>query len=217
MPAAVCLYDTADDGCNSSTGNAELGSAEFTENQDVVEAKVHEYRRQTGYHRNARLAAFAERARVNLFDAERNQTDQHDRQIFTAVAQNGIHRLQRTALFVQVKLHQRVAEAEQHGNPEKHDEARDVNLVAERVAYALVVSFAIELRPVDARARQGSEDAQIDDEQQLVHDGNAGHRLGADPSDHQIIEQADEVGDAVLDHDRHRDRQRFFVKFSVSD
>ena len=210
------LYDTADNRGNRGTGNPEFRCSEFTENQDVVQAQIHEHRRQTGYHRHTGLAAFTKRSRINLFDSEGNQADQHDGQILSSVPKHRVHRLQRTAFLVEIKLHQRIAEAKQHGNAEKHHKAGDVNLIAERVPYALVVSFSIKLRAVDAGTGKGAEDAQIDDEHQLVHNGDAGHRLGADPADHQVIKQAYEIGDAVLNHDRHRNRKRFSVKFSVS-
>ena len=59
--------------------------------------------------------------------------------------------------------------------------------------------------------------ARIIHKDQLIDDGNAGHLLRADAADHDIIQQADEVCDAVLDHDGDCNGERHFIKRRISD
>ena len=57
----------------------------------------------------------------------------------------------------------------------------------------------------------------MEDEDQLVYDRDAGHLVGSDASDHDIVEHADEICDRVLDQDRQHDHQQMMIKFFGSD
>lgn len=80
---------------------------------------------------------------------------------------------------------------------------------------ALVVPAAEELGAKDSHPGKRPEDGQVEYHQQLVHDGDAGHLLRADPPHYDIVQQAYEIRDAVLDHDGHRHRQYHAVECSV--
>ena len=60
-----------------------------------------------------------------------------------------------------------------------------------------------------------AEDAEIEDEEQLVDDGDPGHRIRADPPDHNVVQHTDKIRDTVLQHDRKSDHHRMFDKLSV--
>ena len=79
------LNEAADNRCDGSACYAELRRSEFAEDQYIVKSQVDENRNQSRDHRNTRLAAFAKRARVHLFDGERNESYQHNPEVFTAV------------------------------------------------------------------------------------------------------------------------------------
>ena len=57
----------------------------------------------------------------------------------------------------------------------------------------------------------------VEYEQQLVDYGDAGHRLRSDLSDHDVVEQAHEVCDNVLNENRQHDRKKLAVKSLISD
>ena len=69
----------------------------------------------------------------------------------------------------------------------------------------------------NSRTGNPSENAEIIHKDQLIDDGNAGHLLRADAADHDIIQQADEVCDAVLDHDGDCNGERHFIERRISD
>ena len=83
-------------------------------------------------------------------------------------------------------------------------EKRDVELGTDGAADALAVALAAKLRREDAGPGQPAEDAEVENEEELVHDGDAGHALRTDLADHDVVEQVDEVGDDVLQYDRPR-------------
>ena len=75
-----------------------------------------------------------------------------------------------------------------------------------------MIFFTAELRRKDTDTGKPSEQSQIPDEQQFIDNCHTGHRIRTDPAHHNIIQHADKIRDAVLDHDRHGDRQRSFIK-----
>ena len=93
----------------------------------------------------------------------------------------------------------------------------DDHLKSEGVSNSLVVSRAEVLRGEDPRGRGGAEDQKIEDENKLIHDGNARHLLGAQASHHHVIQEVDHISDAVLHHNGHGDLQQPTVKIAVAD
>ena len=85
------------------------------------------------------------------------------------------------------------------------------------MADALVILGAVELGGEDTRAGACAEDAQVEDEQQAVDDGNAAHGNGADLADHDVVQQGHKVGDAVLDDNGDGHPKDPAVKRLVSD
>ena len=97
------------------------------------------------------------------------------------------------------------------------DAGADQQLKAEHVPHAVRILFPGELRAEDAGAGEPAEDGQIEYEDQLVRDRDAAHLLGSDPADHQIVQDVDELADAVLDHDGNDDRKDRLIKRFIPD
>ena len=63
-----------------------------------------------------------------------------------------------------------------------------------------MVTAAKELGTENAGTGHGTEDAEVEDKDQLVGDGNTGHLGGTHRSDHNVVQHIHEVGEAVLHH-----------------
>ena len=88
---------------------------------------------------------------------------------------------------------------------------------ADCIADPFLVAFPGKLGSEDADPGKTSEDHQIIDENQLIHDGNPGHLARADLTDHDVVEHTDEVRDSILDHDRNCNLQRMPIEFLRSE
>ena len=75
----------------------------------------------------------------------------------------------------------------------------------------------MELGGENTRTGAGTEDAQIEDKQQAVDDGNTAHGIGTDLADHDVVQQIDEVGDTHLHDDGNGDRENTLEKHPVAD
>lgn len=90
-------------------------------------------------------------------------------------------------------------------------------LEAECLPHAVPVALAVILRAENARAGHRAENGKVEHENELIDNGNAGHLLRADAADHDVVQQADEVRDAVLDHDGDRNGKRHFIEHRIAD
>ena len=84
------------------------------------------------------------------------------------------------------------------------------------MADAIGIAGALKLGGEDARTGSGTEDAKVKDEQQLVHNGNAAHGQRAHLADHDVVQQGDKIGDAVLNDDGDDNGHDPFVKRLVA-
>ena len=89
-------------------------------------------------------------------------------------------------------------------------------LEAEGVAHTLVILAAEELGGKYTRTGDSAENAQVKYEQQLVYNSHAAHLHGADLAHHDVIQQGNKIGDAVLDDNGQHHRQHPAVKGSVA-
>ena len=97
-----------------------------------------------------------------------------------------------------------------------HRQAHD-DLKAEGMADAVMVTLAMELGGEDARTGGGAEHAQVEDHGQLVGNGHAGHGQLTYRADHDVIQQAYKLGDAVLYGDGNGDEQNLFQKGPIAE
>jgi lipopolysaccharide export system protein LptA len=85
------------------------------------------------------------------------------------------------------------------------------------MAHTFVVLGAAELGGEDARSGAGTENAQVEYENQTVDDGDTAHGYGAHLAYHNIVQQIDKIGDTVLNHDGNGNPEDPFVKGPVTD
>ena len=88
---------------------------------------------------------------------------------------------------------------------------------AEAVAHALVILRSGVLRGKDARACQPAEDAQVEDEQQLIDDGDRRHLQRTHAPNHHIVQQADDVTHRILNDDGHDHRNHLCIECAIAD
>ena len=82
---------------------------------------------------------------------------------------------------------------------------------------ALHVSKTVELGGKDTCRANGTEYQKIEDEDKLIDNGNTRHSGGGDASHHDVVQQIDQIGNAVLDHHGKGYGKHRVIKFSISD
>lgn len=201
---------------DSRARGPEPREAEIAEDQQGVEAEIHHNGHDARNHGHDGLARLAQRAGIALRQRKRDKADEHDEQIFLCIAEAG-RDLLRGAVTLEVQEDQVLAEQQENARAEHRKGRADEQLEAERLPHAVPVALAVILRTENARAGHRTEDGEVKHKDQLIDDGNAGHLLRADAADHNIIQQADEVCDAVLDHDGDCNGERHFIERRISD
>ena len=81
----------------------------------------------------------------------------------------------------------------------------------------LMILRAKELRSEDTGTGHGTENTQIEDKHQLIDDGNATHLQRANLANHNVIQEGNKIGDAVLNDDGKCYRQNPAVEGFVAD
>ena len=172
---------------------------EVAEDQDVVADQVDKNGDDAGDHGDLRLADLAQGAAVGVAQGEGHQAQEHHMQVAQGVVHGG-GGIGGGALAGQVQADERPAEGQENARAQGAEEHSHQNFEAEGVADALVVLPAHKLGGEDARAGGRAEDAQVEDEHELVDDGHAAHGDGAHLPHHHIVQHLDKICDAVLDH-----------------
>ena len=94
---------------------------------------------------------------------------------------------------------------------------RDIELGAEGIGYAPGVAAAVILGGEDTRPGEAAEDAEVENKEQLIDDGDAGHRLRPHLAHHDIVQEVYEVGNHVLDQNGNQDQIELAVKGPAAD
>ena len=204
--------EAGNDGRDRGAGDAVGRKAEAAEDQQIVQHEVGENGDDRRLHRQHRRACFAERAGVNLCERERNQAERHDFQVIQPISRRRGD-VADILFAAQIEVNQLFAEKKENREAGGADNGSRNQLETKRIAHTLVIAGAVELCGENARARQTAENTEVKNEQQLVGDGDAGHLIGADLSDHHVVQKPDKVGNAVLNHDRDGDGKNDFVEF----
>ena len=103
-----------------------------------------------------------------------------------------------------------------NGNRRPAEHNAHENLISEGVTDSLVITRSVILCGKNAGSGKSAENAQVKDEQQLIHNRYAAHLLGAYPADHDVVKQAHKISDARLYHYRHGYRQHPAVKLFIA-
>lgn len=75
---------------------------------------------------------------------------------------------------------------------------------------------AMELGCKNSGTGAGTENAQVEYKNQLVHNGNAAHGQGPHLAHHNIVQQGYKICNAVLDDDRHGNLEHALVKGPIA-
>ena len=187
----------------------------MAEDQHPIEHQIHDHGGHTGHHGHGGLVGFPQRAGIGIGDGKGRQTKQHHLQIFQTIEQGKLG-IFHSALALQVQPDQGIAAQQENADAAHRNGRTGQQLEAEGVAHTLVILAAEELGGKNTRAGDGTENAQVKYEQQLVYNGHAAHLHGADLAHHDIIQQGNKIGDAVLDDNGQHHRQHPAVKGSVA-
>ena len=210
------LHVAGEDGCNGSTLNTKDREAEFAIDQEVVEYQVDAYSHDTRFHRHDGVSTFPQGAGINLHYHERRQADQHDPQILFAIGKRCCNALS-VALALEVQSDQRFTPAQEQKDRKDGDDGYHPYLVAHGLTDTLMILLTEILCGEDTGPGHSAKQAEIVYKKKLIDDGDAGHLLRSDPSDHDVVKQADKVGDTVLDHDRNGNGKNHFIKGFIAE
>ena len=209
------LYKPRQNGSDRSADDPQRRCTEFPENQDIIKQKIHKYRHDACRHRYHGLSAFTQRACISLHQRKWKQPHHHDVEIVFAEFQR-LFQISFPAAFMEKSPNQIIAPECENHQKRRCQTAAHRQLEAEGMTHSVVIPAAVELRPQDAGSCHDAEYADVKHKQDLICNGHAGHRLRSDLSDHDIIQHPHEIGDCILNDNRHNDHQHLFIKSPVS-
>ena len=199
-----------------SAGHAKRRRADLSVDQDIIAGQIDRHSEQPGFHRDNGLAGVSECCRISLRQRERQHSDIHHREVILCIGKCRLN-ISSAAVFREIVRDQAVAEQQKDHCAERCQQERQDHLHAEGVTHAFRIIFPVKLCSKDAYAGEAAEDAQVENEHELVEDGDAGHGICAETADHDIVEHVHEIRDALLDHDGNCDRQNFPVEIPVAE
>ena len=197
---------------NRGTCYAQLRTPEFTENQQIIQHQIHKHGSHTGLHRHHGLPALPQGTGICRLQPKGQQTEKHYQQIFFSIFQ-GRCQGRIVSFPVEIQHNQVLSGGQEQQNTNRYQQQTNIQLVTEGVLHSFVVPAPIILGAKNTGTGDGTEDCQIKHQQKLIYDGDTGHLLRTDAPHHNIVQKTHKVGNAVLNHNRYRHRQHFFVKF----
>lgn len=108
-------------------------------------------------------------------------------------------------------------EGEENGDPDHEHCDGKIILCPYRSSYARRVLRARKLRGEDSDTGKAAEYAEVEYEEELVYRCNRRHLDLAYASDHYVVDEADGVGEGVLDYDRNENCNYALIKRAVAD
>ena len=210
------LNNTGDNGGDSCADNTHSGHAELAVNENVVQAEVYENCGDTCLHGQHGLAGLLKGACIALADSKGQQTEEHYGEVLAAVSKGG-GKVKSFFAFVEEEVYKLRAKEYESQHKQCRNRNRYDYLDAEGVAYTFLVALTVILGGEDTCTGNSTEDAKVEDEQQLVDYSNAGHGLGAQAANHDVVYKADKVGDNVLNEYRDSYGHYLLVKCLVAD
>ena len=189
-----------DDGGDGRAFNAQSRRTEVTEDQGVIQHQIHQHRADAGDHGNHRLAGFTKGAGVSIAQGERKKSPDHDVQIPDTVFHD-LRGIRGIAVTGQIQADEEPVTGQKYCSAQRSQRSADENLEPEGVSDTFVVPVAMELSSENAGTGAAAEDTQVEHEQQAVDDGNTGHGQCAHLTHHDVVQQIDKIGNAVLNDD----------------
>ena len=191
-------------------------STEFSEDQDIVEDKIDDHRDKPCLHRHKCLTGLSESAGVHHRQGKGQQLKHDDIHVLPCILRRCFE-VQAALPLVEEEADKEIAEQEQDC-PEDHKNA-DCNkqLHTDRLPDAFLVTLAVELRRQDARSGDTAQQAEVEDEDQLIDDRHTAHRFRADLADHDVVQQRNKCRNDLLNKNREQNGEHTPVKSSIPD
>ena len=198
------LHYPGQHGRRSGSHHAQSRCTEFSEDENIVEYQIHSHRDQACLHRQNGLSGLAQCAGIYGCDDEGQQLQKHNVKIVLCMAHR-CFQIQTALPFVKEQPDKGFAGEAQHRAEYRQDREPDDELYPDRLPNALLVSLAVKLCCQDPCTGYTAQRTEIEDKDELVHNGNAAHRLRSDLPDHDVVQHGDKVCYDILDQDRHQD------------
>ena len=209
------LHITGKDRCQSGTFHAHGRGAEMTEDQDVVANKIDKHSEDSRNHGDRGLSGFTQGAGIGIDQSKGREAPDDHSQIFQTVfhdtgGSGGI------AVTGEIKSDESGAEQLENSHAQNAQSGTDQHLEPERMTHTGIVVGTMELSGKNTCTGAGSENAKVKDKNQAVDNGDTAHGNGAHLTDHDVIQQGYEIGDAVLDDHGDSHHKKAAVKSSVT-
>ena len=198
------LHHPGQHGRRSGSHHAQRRCTEFSEDENIVKYQIHAHRDQTCLHRQYSLSGLAQCAGIYGCDDKGQQLQKHDVKIVLRVAHR-CFQIQTALPLMKKQPDKGFAGEAQHSTEHRQDRKSDDELYPDRLPDALLVSLAVKLCRQDPGAGHAAQRAEVEDKDELVHNGDAAHRLRSDLPDHDVVQHGDKVCDDILDQDRNQD------------
>ena len=196
--------------------HAQGGGSQLAEDEDIIEAQIHQHRGDARAHGHDGLPGLPQGAGIDLGHGEGGDLHQHHRQVVLPVAESRCQ-IQRLLPLVEEEGDQFLPKAQEHPGSQADGDQREPQLRPHGAANAFLVPLAVELGGEDANACKAAEEEQVQHKEQLVHNGDAGHGLRAHLAHHQIVQQAHKIGDQILHQHGNHDRRQPPVEGAIPD
>ena len=182
----------------------------------VLQRELHHRGIQLHPHRQPRPGVQRPGHPVPYLDGEGKHLYEHHIKIAFAVGEGG-NEVYLLRALVQEEAYKLLAEERERAEEYREYPEDYVKFQPDRMPHALYIAAAVKLRGEYARARNAAEYGEIEHEYELIHYRDSAHLLRADPADHYVIEQADEIRYDVLDENGYHHREELAVKRPVSE
>ena len=210
------LHVTGNHGGDGGAADAEGGSTQTAEDQHPVQEKIGHDGTDAGDHGDDRLSALPQRAGVGLHKGKGHLAPEHNRQIGTALPQRQLQ-IAAVAFALEKAADKAFAEEGIDRDAGQGAEQAENQLQPEGLAHAVHIALAIKLRAVNTDAAQPAENREHEHHQHGIGDGGRRNGLRSQPPHHNIIQQGDEIGNELLDHDGNQQGNNRPVKGTGSD
>ena len=216
------LDESRDNGCDRralyahrSKGD-EGKTALVAEDKEVVENEVYKDSNYAADHGKLGFAFLTEGRAVDLRNCEGRKTDEHYVEVVKRMLKHKVSDSGQGVLC-DIELKKRYGEEQEDGYADDEHRKRKVVLCSNCSSYACAVLRARELRGEDSDSRKSAEDTKVEDEEKLINGCNRGHFDLSDSSDHNVVNEADGIGEGVLNYDWDENGDDTLIKRAVAD
>ena len=221
MPVCPAYYNyslhiTGQYSCDRRTSHTQSREEKYTIDQQIIKQQIHTDCHNPGFHWQNSLSALSQSTGINLHHHKRRQSQQHNIQILLSILKR-ICDLLRSTLSLEIHTDQILSNSQKQQNRPNRQNHSHPELIPKRLSHTLIILLSKVLCSKNTRSGYPSENTQIIDKNQLIHNGSPRHLLRTNPPDHNIIQQTHEIRDSILNHDRNSHSQNHHIKLPVTD